>query len=191
MFIYSRVLGETFTIVKKENLISSDVDRTGESIKRKPKHAFRGEAINVDTEEEIFYIPKSALYSSNMWEAAPGDPSGPRSPFGQSAPGTSYGPSAPGNPYSPSAVFSHVPASERLVTWRPDMARKENKTEGPVRHRYQPTTRARQRIVTWVPKITTTEANSYPGQTQGTRNNLNGVFKWYKEKFLKLLNLIV
>ena len=110
-------------------------------IERIPKSAFRGEAISLDTEEEIFYMPKSALYNNNMWMAAPSGPSGPSGP-----------PVLPG---------------ERLVTWRPDMNRKENKTDGPVRQRYQPSTPARKGIVTWVPRIVTSTTSVYNRQSLG------------------------
>jgi len=131
-------------------------------IERIPKSAFRGEAISLDTEEEIFYMPKSALYNNNMWMAAPSGPSGPS-----------------GSPVLP---------GERLVTWRPDMNRKENKTDGPVRQRYQPSTTARKGIVTWVPRIVTTSTTSvYNRQSLGQWNrdwNMEnrGYRNWNKQR---------
>ena len=102
---------------------------------RNPKSAFRGEAISLDTEEEIFYIPKSALYNSNVWETGLSGPSAPSGPSGTS--------------------WTPVPPGARLVTWRPDMNKKKKKIEEPPRQRYQPITPARKRLVTWVPRMVT------------------------------------
>merc|ERR1739838_1166959 len=77
--------GKTFAVQKKQNLMISAMDKPRKQmIERIPKSAFRGEAISLDTEEEIFYMPKSALYNNNMWMAAPSGPSGPSGPPGPS-----------------------------------------------------------------------------------------------------------
>ena len=47
------------------------------------------------------------------------------------------------------------------------MNRKENKTDGPVRQRYQPSTTARNGIVTWVPKVVTSTTSVYNRQSLG------------------------
>ena len=121
----------------------------------------------MDTEEEIFYIPRSALYGSNMWEG------------GQSAPGISgpWGPSAPSGPWGPSAPSgpsrTPIPPGARLVTWRPNM--KKAKTESAPRQRYQPSTPARRKIVTWVPRVGDKVAGDGERQAPGSgvkgRNN--------------------
>ena len=107
--------------VKKD--LSGKTQRTGRS-------GFRGEAINLETEEEIFYIPKSALYDSNMW-----------------------GPGAVGS--GSRSSWTPPPPGARLVTWRPDMNQTTKKPESIIRPRYQPITPPRSRLVTWVPRVGT------------------------------------
>merc|ERR1711892_1520235 len=107
-------------------------------LKKSGRSAFRGEAISLDTEEELFYIPKRALYDNNMWQTETLGQSGPSGPSGPSG--------ASGQSWTP------IPPGARLVTWRPDMNKKKQKTEAPYRPAYQPYTAARSRIVTWVPE---------------------------------------
>ena len=114
---------------------------------------------------KIFYIPRSALYGSNMWEGGQSAP-------GLSGPGlTGPGISGPWGTWGPSGT--PIPPGARLVTWRPDM--KKAKTESAPRQRYQPSTPARRKIVTWVPRVGDKVAGDGERQAPGSgvkgRNN--------------------
>ena len=140
------ILGKPFAVLKKSNDKDTIPNILHNQPERTARSSFRGEAMSLDTEEEIFYIPRSALYGSNMWEAEPSGPGllGPLGPSGTSGP---WGPSAPaGHRGTP------IPPGARLVTWRPDM-KKKAKTESAPRQRYQPSTPAMRKIVTWVPRV--------------------------------------
>ena len=137
------ILGKPFSVVKKPNDKDTIPNILPNQPERNARSSFRGEAISVDTEEDIFYIPRSALYDSNMSETGPWGPSAPSGTWGPSAPSAPSGPSGPsGTP---------IPPGARLVTWRHDM--KKAKTESAPRQRYQPSTPAMRKIVTWVPRV--------------------------------------
>ena len=153
---------ELFAVLKKTTDKHPTSNIQPNQPERNARSSFRGEAISVDTEEEIFYIPRSALYDSNMSEAGP---------WGPSAPSGTWGPSAPSAPSGPSGT--PIPPGARLVTWRHDM--KKAKTESAPRQRYQPSTPARRKIVTWVPRVGDKGAGDGEQQAPGSgvkgRNN--------------------
>merc|ERR1711892_1187859 len=89
--------GQPFSVLKDENTRSPVLSNM--QLKKSGRSAFRGEAISLDTEEELFYIPKSALYDNNMWQTEKLGQSGPSGPSGPS--GLS-GPSGPSGPFGAS-----------------------------------------------------------------------------------------
>ena len=133
----------------------------------------------MDTEEELFYIPKSALYDNNMWQTET---------LGQSGPS---GPSAPSGPSGASGQsWTPLPPGARLVTWRPDMNKKKQKTEAPYRPAYQPYTAARSRIVTWVPKKMKVADGGGGGGYHGQAGGRWWWWWWYRDMIMLTMLLL-